>query len=210
MLGIYLFCAILGGGLLVFSLLGGADHDMDHDASGVGGDHDLSHDFDHDTGHGGHDVQHGGSAAGILFGLFRPRNLIFLLAGFGLTGTLLMLLTGASGAGSLVPAAVMGLVAMVGTHGVFTWLRASDSATDAISDHDLEGASGRVVLPVSEESRGRIVCQIAGREVSLVAKLTPTESQPLVVGSEVIVLRVQDSVAEVMPFKSKEIPPSTE
>ncbi len=211
MLGIYLFAAIIGGGLLLFSLLGGSDHDASHaDASGLdaGHDFDTGHDFDHDVGHD-HDVSHDvhGGAGELLLGLFRPRNLIFFLAAFGLTGTLLTLITPASETGSLLPSLVMGFVAMLLTHSVFLWLKRSDTAVDAVSDNELEGCIGRVVLPVAEGERGRIACLVGGREVHLVARLAEDSGESLAVGSEVVVLRVSDTVAEVIPFESRELPP---
>jgi hypothetical protein len=71
---------MVGGGLLVFSVLGGAHddvgdvhvHGLDVDAAGF--DADLS----------GVDV-----AGALVLGFFRPRNLIFFLAAFGVTGTVL-------------------------------------------------------------------------------------------------------------------------
>lgn len=211
MLGIYLFAAIIGGGLLLFSLLGGSDHDASHaDASGLdaGHDFDTGHDFDHDVGHD-HDVSHDvhGGAGELLLGLFRPRNLIFFLAAFGLTGTLLTLITPASEAGSLLPSLVMGFIAMLLTHSVFVWLKRSDTAVDAVSDTELEGCIGRVVLPLTAGERGRIACLVGGREVHLVARLAEDSGESLAAGSEVVVLRVSDTVAEVIPFESRELPP---
>jgi hypothetical protein len=98
---------------------------------------------------------------------------------------------------------------MVLTHGTFVWLRRSESAVDVLSDNDLEGCVGRVVIPLSPGERGRIACRIGDREVHLLAKLDPDYAAELPPGREVIVLRVSDAVAEVMPFDSRELPPST-
>ena len=222
MLGIYLFCAILGGGLLAFSVLGAADHDAQvdggdfdagHDFDGghdFDAGHDIDHDFDHDVGHDAgadHDAHFGG--AELVLGLFKPRNLIFFLAGFGITGTLLEWLTDASAVGTLVPSLGMGAVGMLLTHGTFLWLKRSDSAVDVLSDNELEGCVGRVVLPLSPGERGRIACSVGGREVYLLARLDAEYQGELAQGREVIVLRVTDTVAEVMPFDNRELPPST-
>lgn len=77
MLGVYIFAMVLGGGLLLLSQLAG---DQDH---GGAGDHGGGGGGDH-----GHDVGVHGPGE-LLLGFFRPRNLIFFLAAFGLTGTLL-------------------------------------------------------------------------------------------------------------------------
>jgi hypothetical protein len=212
MLGFYLFAAVLGGGLLLLSMLGGGEHDTSHDVGG--------HDFDHDVGHdvnGGHDG-HGGHDAGadhdahfrageLVLGLFRPRNMIFFLATFGITGTLLTLLTSVSTFGGLVPSLAMGFGAMVVTHGVFVWLKRSETAVDVVSDAELEGSLARVTLPLTPGARGRIACSVGGREVHVVARLAAGYEQTLDAGREVVVLHMSDTVAEVMPFESRDLPP---
>jgi len=205
MLGIYLFAAILGGGLLLLSVLAGGEHDAHGDASGLDAGHDVDHGLGHDTD-ASHDV-HGG-AGEIVLGLFRPRNLTFFLAGFGLTGTLLTLLSPWSAGASLVPALVMGFGSMVATHGVFTWLKRSDTAVDIVSDSDMEGCVGRVVVSLGPGERGRIACQLGEREVHVIAMLAEGYTEELPPGREVVVLRVTDTVAHVMPFESRELPPS--
>src|SRR3990172_8678586 len=107
MLGFYIFAAVLGGGLLLLSQLAG-----DHDANGGAGAGDHGH---------GPDVGVHGPAE-LLLGFFRPRNLIFFLAAFGISGTLLTL-TGSVAPLALGLSVIMGLAAMALTHGVFTWLR---------------------------------------------------------------------------------------
>jgi membrane protein implicated in regulation of membrane protease activity len=210
MLGIYLFAAIIGGGLLLFSLLGGAEHDAD-------AGHDFDHSFDHDAG-ASHDVAHhatvghpgSGWAGELVLGLLRPRNFIFFLAGFGITGTLLTLLRDASTLGGLIPSVAMGVAAMLVTHATFVWLRRSDSAIDAISDADMEGCVARVVLPLTPGQRGRIACRIGDREIHVVASLAEGYQEALPPGREVVVLEVSDTGAVVMPFAARELPPSTD
>ena len=215
MLGIYLFAAILGGGLLLFSVLAGGEHDAHGDASGLDADHDLGHDLGHDVDHQlGHDTEAGhdapSGAGELVLGLFRPRNLTFFLAGFGLTGALLTLLSSWDAGQSLLPAIGMGLASMVVTHGAFTWLKRSESAVDVISDSDIEGCIGRVVLPLMPGVRGRIACTIGGRDIYLTATLDQDLTETLSPGREVVVLRVTETVAYVMPFTSRELPPQTD
>jgi hypothetical protein len=217
MLGIYILSAILGGGLLVFSLLAGAHHDMsDVDVSGVDMDtpgfdaHVAGVDVagadveagalqaDHDI-HIGHDA-----ASELVLGLFRPRNIIFFLTGFGITGSLLTW-SGTSESLTLGLALGMGGVAWLLTHGLFTWLRRSESVSDALSEREIEGRTGRVVLPLAPGEAGRVVCLIADHEHYLTARLASDIEQPLKVGSEVIVLRVEGGVAEVIPFDTPEL-----
>ena len=214
MLGIYIFAAVLGGGLLLFSVLAGAEHDAHHDASGLGSGHDFDHDVSHDADHGlGNDagVTHAGhlGAGDLVLGLFRPRNFTFFAAGFGLTGMLLTLLTPWSSGESLIPAIGMGFASMVATHAVFTWLKRSDAAIDVVSDAEMEGCIGRVVLPLAPGERGRIACSVGGREFHLTAMLDDNVEETLPPGREVVVLRVSETVARVMPFESRELPPPT-
>jgi len=214
MLGIYLVAAIIGGGLLLFSVLGGMEHGSDYDASGV----DVGHDFDHGVGHdagtgASHEVSAGqgaGWAGELVLGLFRPRNIVFFAAGFGITGTLVTLLTDTSTSAGLLTSVGMGLAAMVATHGTFVWLRRSESAVDTMSDADMEGCVGRVVLPLAPGERGRIACRVGEREVHIVALLAEGYTEALPVGREVVVLEVTNTVARVMPFESHQLPPSTE
>ena len=210
MFGIYILAAMLGGGLLLFSLLSGAHHDAgDVDASGLDTDMSGVDAGDVDAGlHGDHDVHLGHDAAGeLILGLFRPRNLIFFLAAFGFTGALLTV-SGTAENLTLGLALGMGGGAWLATHGLFTWLRRSESSVDALSEAEIEGRAGRIVLPMAPGERGRIVCLIADRECYLTARLSPDVTRRLEAGSEVIVLRIEGGVAEVIPFDTLELPPA--
>jgi hypothetical protein len=182
MLGFYLFAAILGGGLLVLSTFG---HDSDGD---VGGGH-------HGPGE-------------MVLGFFRPRNLIFFLAAFGLTGTALTLI-GRAGTFTAALAVAMGLLAMSASHAIFAYLASSDSAADVLDDRDLEGSSARVVLPVTPGAKGRVVCVIAGREQYLTAQLAQGTTDALNTGREVVIVGVHKGVAQVAPFDTLELPSGT-
>ena len=213
MLGIYILSAMLGGGLLLFSVLSGAHHDVgdvdapvDVDASGFdadvsGVDADIGGvDADHDV-HVFHD-----GAGELVLGLFRPRNFIFFMAAFGLTGTLLTW-TGTPEGTTLGLALGMGGGAWLLTYGVFTWLRRSDVAVEALSEREIEGCTGRVVLPVSPDKSGRVSCLIADQEQYITARLARDVSRRLEPGDEVVIVRVENGVAEVVPFETTELLP---
>jgi len=190
MLGLYVFAAVLGGGLLLLSQLAG-----DHGGNGGAGDHgDWS-----DVG------AHG--PAELLFGFFRPRNFIFFLAAFGITGTLLTV-TGSGSPVALMLSVLMGVLAMALTHGVFTWLRRNDSAADTVADADLEGGVGRVVLPVRPGERGRIACVVGDQEMHVTARLTEGAQEALELGREVVVIRMIDGEAEVAALEPPQLPPA--
>jgi hypothetical protein len=186
MIGIYLFAAVLGGGLLAFSVVGG-DSGLD-DADGHGSLADLS------------------AAGQMLLGIFRLRNLTFLLGTFGITGAALTW-QGASWSWALAMAIVMGVGAMMINHMLFTWLKRADSAGNLVDDTDLVGMSGRVVMTVAPGQRGRIVCTVAGREQYLVARLASGQTDAATAGSDIVVLGMQDGVAEITPFDA--LPEST-
>jgi len=180
MLGVYLFAAIVGGGLLAFSLLAG--HDTHHDV-GAGHDHPMIADADHP----------GIGEAIIAF--LRPRNFIFGAAGFGLTGTVLTLLH----AGVLftpLAAAAMGAGFFLLSHVVFTALKHTESGGSALSEGEIMGERARVTLALEPGRPGRVACLLGGREVYLTARLA-AGAEGIPAGREVVVIRVSNGVAEV-------------
>lgn len=185
MIGLYIFSAILGAGLLLVSF-------GDDGTSDAGGDASAGHDADVASGGGGH-------LGGLLFGFFKPRNLIFFLAAFGITGALLTW-TGSGATTTAIASSAMGIGAMLLTHAIFTWLRRNESAVDVVGERALEGSLGRVVIPVGPGERGRVACSIAGREVHVVARLAPGSAETLEAGREVLVVRMDDGEAEISPY----------
>jgi len=121
MLGVYLFAAIVGAGLLAFSLLAG--HDTHHD---VGHDHPVLADADHP------------GVGELVLAFLRPRNFIFGAAGFGLTGTLLTLLH-AGPVFTPLAAATMGTGFFFLSHIVFAALKHTESGGAALSDAEIMG-----------------------------------------------------------------------
>jgi hypothetical protein len=176
-LGLYLFSAIVGAGLLAFSLLGVGDHHAGHD-------HPVLADADHP------------GLGELVLALLRPRNFIFGFAGFGLTGTVLTLL---SAGPLLTPLAAggMGVGFFFLSHVVFTLLRRTETASDPVSDTQLMGERARVTLALEPGRAGRVACLLGGREVYLTARLAPSAPDRIPVGHEVVVVRVSNGVAEV-------------
>jgi hypothetical protein len=190
MLGIYLFAAILGAGLLALSLLAGGDGG--HDAAGELGGHDIGADHPMLA-----DADHPGFGEAAL-SLFRPRNFIFLLAGFGLTGTLLTLMRTGS-LFTLLAALGMGSGFFLLSHFVFTLLRRADTSNAPLTETELMGERARVTLPLVPGHPGRVACLLGGREVYLTARLAPGLTEAIPAGREVIVNSVTNGVAEVLP-----------
>ncbi|MDQ8166036.1 MAG: hypothetical protein P3A28_09830 [Gemmatimonadota bacterium] len=191
MLGVYLLFAVVGLGLLAFSLGDDADASS-HDVGGSSG-HGAS-------GHGDAAHSHPGD---LVLGFFRPRNMIFFAAAFGTTGAIFTWL-GRAALSTGVLALLMGAGAMAVSHALFRWLRNTESAVEVVGDAALEGSTGRVAIDVEPGARGRVVCNVGGREVSVLARLAPGTAGTLGAGSEVVVIRMVDGEAEVAPFGSTE------
>ncbi len=197
MLGFYLFAMIVGVGLLLFTIVWGGDSDAPE------ADLDFDADLEVEAGHG---EGLGADVGDVVLGLFRPRNLTFLLASFGTTGTLLTWARTAPGT-ALALAVGMGLAAWLASHSVFTWLRRTDSGVDALDDSDLEGTIAVVTLPIAPGSRGRITVEAAGRQAYLTARLSSEVDRSLPVGTEVLIRRTEGGVAEVLPTDTLGLPP---
>ncbi len=131
-----------------------------------------------------------------MFRLLPLSTIAIALATFGVAGLAL----GAVGtgsvttlAGSLVAAAVVGVLNST----VFAYLRRSESTT-SVEDRQLVGAIGRVVLPITDEHRGRVAVSVGGQQLYLSARAVPGEATPeLEVGASVLVIEVSGGVAGV-------------
>lgn len=191
MLPVYLFALIVGGGLLVFSLLVGAEGGDGAEADADGGDGiepGVAHADAHDGDWSG------------LQGFLSVRTLLYLLAGFGATGTLIELLTDANSVASLLWAVMTGLVAAGAAGAIYAWVRASGSGEVPTDPDYLVGATARVLLAVDEGRRGKIVALQGGREIELLARLYGKEDEGCPRGSEVVIVEVDGDTALVTPL----------
>ena len=194
---LYLFCLIVGGGLLLFSLLG---HDSDAHAGG-----DV-----HVDGDAGGDLQSGHGAPlegdwGIAREFFSIRAFFYLLAGFGATGFLLDSLTDASALATALWATLVGVMAAILAGGMYAVLKRSESGLVPDTADHLVGLPAQVVLPVLEDRRGKIRLISAGREIELLARLYGAEDGNCPRGSTVVIVDVQGDTALVTPAPS--LPP---
>lgn len=181
MFGVYVFAAIIGVGLLLFSLLAGGDGDH-------GADHD--HSFIASADHPGWGE--------LVLAFFRPRNFVFAAAAFGLTGTLLTLLQ-TNAALTLLASAGLGAGFFFVSHVVFQLLKRSDLPIGPVSESELAGERARVTLALEPGKPGRVACLMGGREVHLTARLAPEAAGAIAAGQEVVVVRVENGIAEVLP-----------
>lgn len=193
MFTVYVFCLVLGGGLLLLSLASGDSTDLDVDMGvDVGVDMDVDADVGADAG--------AGTAAQKIFSF---RGLIYGLFGFGLTGTILstLELSTLPTAGASV---VAGILSSILVTSVFNYLRTTDSGY-LPGDHTFPGASGRVVLPISADSAGAVVVVRSGREIRLRALPHPSGAGDPAGWTEVMVIEMDDGVARVAPLEDQQL-----
>jgi membrane protein implicated in regulation of membrane protease activity len=188
MLTLYLVCLLLGGLLIAVSIFGGGDADAEIDMAGEadldveGGDVDV----DGDVGHG--------VAAAARF--LSMRNLVFFLAFFGLTGTLLSLLR-AGGTATLLTALGLGALAAWAVHALMGYLRSSQSGA-LPSPSALAGSRARVVVGIQASRPGKVDVMAGDRTHQFLARLHEgAKVDHCEVGDKVVVVRIQDGVALV-------------
>jgi len=176
---LYLLALILGGGILLVQLFGGGHHDgAGHFGHLGGGDHLGGPDHHADQGPG----------------VLSTRSVTYGLFAFGFVGTSLHALRLAGGPATLAIAAAAGAAV---TLAVGTTLRSlSDpAASGEAALLEARGRSGRVLVPLSRDQRGKVRVQIKGQTVDLLAT---TSGGELKAGAEVVVLEVHGDVAEVV------------
>lgn len=167
MRGLYLFAAAAGVPLVLWFLVAG-------DEDGGGPDDGV---------------------AGVMLRRLPLSTIAFVLAAFGVCGLLLDAVGTDSGA-SLVAAAAAGVVAGVVNSTLFGYLRRSESTTE-VSDEQLAGKIGRVVVPLTGERRGRISVTVGDQQIHLSALALPDAPAQLDVGASVLVVEVRKGIASV-------------
>ena len=191
MTGVYAFAAIVGWPfLLFFVFFGGEGGDVDADF-----DVDIDVDADLEASGG-----MGGGIAAALLSLLSFRSIVFFLAFFGATGLILTALSTGS-AVALVVAIALGLFAAGLNNRVFRYLKSTSVGTD-VSDRVLSGAVGRVTVPISVTSKGRITCEVEGQTINLTAvPFDANEDGEFAVGESVVVVEVNQGTARVSSFR---------
>jgi membrane protein implicated in regulation of membrane protease activity len=145
MMAVFLTTLVIGLGALAVQLFGG--HDAGHDAGG------------HDAG--GHD--------GPLMLLASVRFWAFAFLAFGLVGTLLLGFGFAGKLESAIIATVMGLVSGYVSAMVVRRLQGQGTSSSA-TRVDVIGLVGRVVVPTSVDTRGKVRVSVRGSVIDYVAR----------------------------------------
>lgn len=197
MMTLYLACLIFGGIFIVVSLFFGSDADAGVESGGdlhfdAGADvHDVHLDASTDTG-----VHHGeGLTETIKF--LSLRNIVFFIAFFGLTGTVLTWL-GAWAIFTFPVSLAMGLFSATLMHKTLRYLVKTE-VSGGVNLEDLTGLSAKVVIGLSRTQRGKISLKTGGQYMQILALAAdvagPPEFKP---GEEVVILEVQNGVAYVV------------
>ena len=188
----YLFSVVLGGGLLLLSLLGdllGSDAvELEVDVDLELGMDDI--DFDADS-----DVDH--SASKIL----SIRTLIYTMFGFGAVGWLLSYIGFMPAAPLTVTyAAVGGLTSGTLVNRAFAYLRRTETG-QLEEDDSFVGLPGSVTLPLGGGSTGTIAIEHGARRHMLRAlpHASVTGGVPPEEWKSVVVVEMKDGVARVAP-----------
>lgn len=195
MTSIFWFALVLGGGLLLLSVLGDIFGDA---ADGFG---EAGAELDVEGGSLDADL-----SGGYWHAFFSLRSLTYFLFAFGATGVLLDLAW--DGAYRMIAwAASIGAGVLAGGFNALLigYIRRTDSGRMA-GDATLIGLKGQVVLPLSAEGTGKIEVTRGGRMHTLLAR--PFEREPTVPEEwrRVVVVEMRDGVALVVPFDDVDAP----
>lgn len=200
---IYWVSLLVGGFFVILSMLGGgdtdADADLDFDADAdfdfdadadFDTDFDTAADFDHEIHVGSHDMSPD------FVDLFSIRALFLFAAFFGLTGVLLSL----TGTGEPFTAILAGLTgAIVGLGGNYIIKKVGyKHVSSNVTAIDLKGKTGQVILPFDGTDQGKITLVSKGQRLQLVARSFAEADESFQPGDEVVVVRVDGRIAEVV------------
>jgi hypothetical protein len=181
MFSLYLFALIIGGGLLLFSLLGGSDHH--------GGDLGHHGDLHHADLHHGNPVQ-----------WLSLRTLIYFLFVFGGVGVVLSKSWSAATAPFvflLAAAAGVGIGAAVSA--TFAYLRRTDSGVRD-TDDSFVGLAGKLTIPIASGGAGKVLVARGDRTFELLARAYDKASGSPSDWKNVIVVEMVRGIALVAPL----------
>ncbi len=189
---VYWISLIVGGFFVLLSIFGGADSEADAD---VDFDADVDVDFDVDT-----DVDFDADAdvgAGPGFiDLFSLRALFLFAAFFGLTGVLLSWINTGEPVAALLSFLTGAIVGLGGNYVIKRIGYAHISST--VTAIDLKGRTGKVIIPFDNTDQGKITLVSKGQRLQLVARAFEEEDEVFEPGDEVVVVRVDGRVVEVV------------
>jgi len=181
---VYLSMIVIGIGLLLFSLIGGGEHDIAGDAGDA-----------HIELGGGHDV--GADASG-LSPVSMPMIATFL-ATTGATGTSLNV-AGTDAVATAVISVLVGVLVFAGLFFLVVNFLVKAQSSSSVHEKEYEGKTGSVTETIPEEGIGAVAVTVRGMR-QVVSARSPGRRIPI--GAEVLVKRVSESVAIVEELSGK-------
>ena len=214
LVGVYVVCLIVGGGLLVISTVFGGHHDADVDVQVDGGvdldmhaDVDLHADVDTDFDaaadvHVDHaadaGVDHAAEGHDLLSisTWFSIRFVVYFAAVFGLVGTVLSYMSGLSRGVVLGLSVAGGLVVGQGVHQTLRALRRS-SGDSAAATEDYLNQPARVTIAIDSPARGEVAVEVRGKE-QFVAAAANRPDDSFQVGDRVVITAYAGGTVQVV------------
>lgn len=217
MLTVYLICAIVGGGLMLLSALGGIMHggiDVDHSLDvdhgfDIGHDMDLAGgggiDFDNDLStteamsempHVGASLDSGFGAHDFWLAFISMRFVTYFAGTFGFLGLALHYWTSMSP--MLIPFVSAGVAIMVGYCGslLFRYLKA-EGVTSGVEKHDYIGVLGKTLVAIRESQPGKVRIRIKNDTLDMIA--LSEGGKEIKKGEEIVVVGLEGDQVRVMP-----------
>lgn len=209
LLYIYLSSMIVGGVLLLTSVLFGGDHDsdmdtdldhdfdVDHDVD-MDVDHDIDVDHDLDTDHdldGDSDADaHVSAESTMWLPFFSLRFWVFFTTFFGLTGTVLDVITDTGKMTTLGLSILIGFITGFAAAYTIQVLKRTKTGV-AFSVEQLAGHEGTVYLPLTHELKGKVKIDMGDHSREVIA--LNLEQGELCRGEKVLIVKYEDNVAYV-------------
>lgn len=168
----YLACLLFGGILLAFSFFGGGEHDSDvehsladgHDADLLGSGSDTAI----EPAHAMHpDLAHQYITPADAVKFFSFRNIVFFIAFFGLTGTVLNLI-GILSVFTFFFSGAMGAFAWLTGYKLHKYLANTESG-ESLNLYSLKGKTARVSLYCSKTQKGKIIISVGAQSIEITA-----------------------------------------
>ncbi len=198
---VYLISLIVGGFFVLLSIFGGSEHEADSDVD-TDFDHDFDTDFDADVDADvDHDLHIGVDSdfdtdVGFV-DLLSIRALFLFAAFFGLTGTLFTWFGGSEPITAFL-SALTGMVVGLGGNYVIKKF-AYEHVSSNVTTENLKGKTGRVMLPFGPDDKGKILIEAKGKRMQILARsLDPDTDETFEQGEEIVVIRFDGDVAEVI------------
>jgi len=193
---LYIIALIVGGGLLLLSLLFGGNGSTDVHAD-LSGDMDMSADVPSDLDHGVDAGHHGVGGHGLsLASWFSMQFAVYFLAMFGLIGTT-MTFVAKVGPGVVLSSAVVGgfIVGQL-VHQALRALKRSGGGSDLTAE-DFLNRPGRVTIAIEPLRRGEVAVPSRSGERFLAA-VSRRGDDRFKVGDRVVVVGLSQGVVEVL------------